>query len=441
MKKNFLNTFFVTLIFTAFSANAQIRVISTVGQDNSKPTAGRFETPTEVMNWVTTGNVPEFAKKAPYDQCTGNCQAILSKNGAELSLPEYLKLIYESNQKTHYFKNGPLAEKDMSSALMTKFEETLFFGQVDFQGNSVRNMATGFNTLTNTYSTEWVEHKNVGVLRCLLSKQNEEIFIIAKDSCGQPYPFFNEALMIIQGKARLVSAESTKALGNLGPVNPGPTNPGPSNTGPDNAGGSLTFDQILAIVEALKPSVLINAGNNNGNNNGGQGGTASVGGGGSGGSTDKTTTTTTTGYTDPQGVLWTPMKSTTPTTVQPTTVTTTTPIGSVATTATTSTQWQQVQPQQQVVQTPCNGCTGAYDRKIARATTATAVGSFVGPLLGVGLNRLLEHYFPTGGNNYVFNTNGSTTTTPNGTPADWVNGGGNGNCPAGMRWNGTACVF
>jgi hypothetical protein len=147
-----------------------------------------------------------------------------------------------------------------------------------------------------------VEHDAIRTLECAYYDFGQfGIFPFQVLSCGN---MLEDKLMfaVVSNTAHLVSNASAQ-------------NHGPDNKGFDNArngggaagvGGSLTFEQILTLVEAMRQPVVVNAGNNVGNNNGGQGGQGGLV-TSQGGPVSPSVPRATPGYTDPEGNVWTPM--------------------------------------------------------------------------------------------------------------------------------------
>lgn len=318
MKKTIkkMGTLFLVMLLFATTIVAQTKNWSAVAQDETKPNAGYFKTGAEYVNWLRTAKVPTWI--VPYDGCEVPCQTEINSVGSRFCKEGFLAIINESNNETHFFKNGVITNADMTEEMWKKIEGTLFVAEVDFGDAKVQNLAVSFNQKTGVYLPSWVEHTNLGKQYCLFSKQGNKIFLVARASCGQPFSLDD---------IKLFSQNSMPT----DPANPGPgpgTSPGPGANPSAGTGNGLTFEQVMVLAEKLKPTMVVYAGNNNGNNNGG-----SVTGGGGLVSTlpktvipdkDEVVEVAKTVYVDAQGVPWTRSTSTDQTGVNRSSVTTTT---------------------------------------------------------------------------------------------------------------------
>lgn len=340
---------------------------------------------------------------------------------------EFKRQLVVINNKTEIFAPVGKFDIDVFKKHIDNIEASIKIGTFDFHGQPGKISSNQWQGNNLVAGSVMVEREAIRTLECLYFDFGQfGVFPFQVRSCGN---MLDEKLVlaVVNNTAHLVSNASAQNQGpdNTGSDNAG-NNAGNNNGGQGGQGGSLTFDQMLALLKAIQQPVVVNAGNNVGNNNGGQGGQGGQGGlvtsqGGPVSPLQPVAPTphpTTPGYTDPQGNLWTPM---------PKVELNRAPIA----VAPLSNGQQGANPNAVYASAPCTTCPSGSSGNAGNSET----------------NRLLKTANGLGIYNAIINTgdfavdlaenfgafdrfrdrssanNGTPTNTPLGNPADWVNRG------------------
>ncbi len=416
---------FVILLFTANLLSAQTLNLTANGQDPKAPNPVLFTGPGWV-NWLGNGAVE--AGIVPINNYDANRMAEINKWGAAYNQRITARNIGVINDDTHFFTPGTLLEENVPAAL-SKLSSTLSVVNVDFQGNSIREMVLVYNTATGAYDYDYLVHPNVGVKPYIVSTNpiNGQVRLMGDPPCGQSSDTATMN-MVINHLAHIVETTNNNTNQNSN-----------TNTSANNGGNGLTPEQFIALTNALKPTVVVYAGNNNGN--------VTLP---SNGSSNNSTSTQNSPFTQAQG--WTPVATYTlgNTNSTPATATLSTNMTTTANTAACSSCASAVptadlalierQNQEANRLLAENNRLTAQGNKYAKSQRDLAIVDFVfdrGEFVVDQLEKTGVIKLPNQGGN-VFNTyttnNTGTTTADGGSSSDWNNG-----CPAGTTWNGIIC--
>ncbi len=378
---------------------------------------------TQFHNGITRADAERFGKEAGDSATKFMKRALVAINSAtEMFVPkgQFTTAVFEKN-----------------SAMI---EQSIKCGVFDFKGQTVQmtgNVWAGSDLVSRI---GMVDHLAVGKLECFYFDFPTGKFPFAKCDCFNGLG--DNAVLSVFNKTAEFIADSQPA------ATPGPNNTASGNTAGGNTSGGFTPEQIIALASAMKPNVLVIAGNNNGNNNG-VSGAGLNGANGTNGSNAKGVPNS------PFGQGWTPVAPYTPpsvVTVTPATVTAMAPTQTATVSTVTSTSSNQL---------ACTSCQSAWNTqdvafmeknsaqqtatqaKLLRQSKAQTGIQATGLVLQTGM-FIVDQLERTGvirlpnqrGNvTNLFTTASNNTTNSGGGPADFPNGG----CPVGTTWNGIRC--